>query len=112
MMPRQWGHGTVSSLSSLTGEVLAPLPRIDLHAHTTASDGSLTPEELVRLAKSQGVSTRAVTDHDTIAGLSRAIAEGEPVGVQIIPGTEISRLYRQTEPHIQAYFINPPAPLR
>jgi predicted metal-dependent phosphoesterase TrpH len=86
------------------------LPRIDLHAHTTASDGSLTPEELVRLAKSQGVSTLAVTDHDTIAGLSRAIAEGERVGVEIIPGIEISCLYRQTELHILGYFINPADP--
>src|SRR5207247_1000092 len=100
----------VSSRSSSTGEVLAPLPRIDLHAHTTASDGSLTPEELVRLAKSQGVSTLAVTDHDTIAGLSRAIAEGERVGVEIIPGIEISCLYKQTELHILGYFINPGDP--
>src|SRR5207247_3378705 len=100
----------VSSRSSSTGEVLAPLPRIDLHAHTTASDGSLTPEELVRLAKSQGVSTLAVTDHDTIAGLSQAIAEGERVGVEIIPGIEISCLYKQTELHILGYFINPGDP--
>src|SRR2546426_5368422 len=83
---------------------------MDLNAHPTASDGSLTPEELVRLAKSQGVSTLAVTDHDTIAGLSRAIAEGERVGVEIIPGIEISCLYRQTELHILGYFINPSDP--
>src|SRR5439155_2683760 len=92
------------------GEVLAPLPRIDLHAHSTASDGSLTPEELVRLAKSQGVTTLAVTDHDTIAGLSPAIAEGERLGVEIIPGIEISCLYGQTELHILGYFINPEDP--
>jgi predicted metal-dependent phosphoesterase TrpH len=84
--------------------------RIDLHAHTTASDGSLAPEELVRLAKQQGVATLAVTDHDTIAGLSQAMAEGEQVGVEIIPGIEISCLYGETELHILGYFINPGDP--
>ena len=84
--------------------------RIDLHSHTTASDGSLTPEELVRLAKQQGVATLAVTDHDTIAGLPQAIAEGERAGVEIIPGIEISCLYGTTELHILGYFINPDDP--
>ena len=50
------------------------MPRIDLHTHTTASDGSLSPEDLVRLAKQQGVTALAVTDHDSVAGLSRALA--------------------------------------
>lgn len=84
--------------------------RIDLHAHTTASDGSLAPEELVRLAKHQGVATLAVTDHDTVAGLPRAIAEGAQAGVEIIPGIEISCLYGKTELHILGYFINPDDP--
>ena len=84
--------------------------RIDLHSHTTASDGSLTPEELVRLAKQQGVAALAVTDHDTIAGLPQAIAEGERAGVEIIPGIEISCLYGTTELHILGYFINPDDP--
>lgn len=86
------------------------MSRIDLHSHTTASDGSLTPEELVRLANRQGVSALAVTDHDTIAGLPRAIAEGERLGVEIIPGIEISCLYGETELHILGYFINPEDP--
>jgi predicted metal-dependent phosphoesterase TrpH len=84
--------------------------RIDLHAHTTASDGSLTPEELVRLAKQQGVATLAVTDHDTIAGLSQAVTEGRQAGVEIIPGIEISCLFGETELHILGYFINPDDP--
>ena len=84
--------------------------RIDLHSHTTASDGSLTPEELVRLAKQQGVATLAVTDHDTVSGLPQAIAEGERAGVEIIPGIEISCLYGTTELHILGYFINPDDP--
>lgn len=86
------------------------MARIDLHSHTTASDGSLTPEELVRLAKQQGVTTLAVTDHDTIAGLPRAMAEGEQVGVDVLPGIEISCLYGETELHILGYFINPDDP--
>lgn len=86
------------------------MARIDLHSHTTASDGSLAPEELVRLAKQQGVTTLAVTDHDTIAGLARAMAEGEQVGVEVIPGIEISCLYGETELHILGYFINPDDP--
>jgi predicted metal-dependent phosphoesterase TrpH len=86
------------------------LSLIDLHSHTTASDGSLAPEELVTLAKRQGVSVLAVTDHDTVAGLSRAITEGERLGVEIIPGIEISCLYGQTELHILGYFINPDDP--
>ncbi len=84
--------------------------RIDLHAHTTASDGSLSPEELVQLAKRQGVDTLAITDHDTVAGLRPAIAEGEKAGVTIVAGIEISCLYEKTELHILGYFINPDHP--
>jgi len=87
------------------------MARIDLHAHTTASDGSLSPEDLVRHAKRQGVSALAVTDHDTVAGLSRALAEGERLGVEIIPGIEISCLYEDVELHILGYFINKEEPL-
>ncbi len=80
--------------------------RIDLHTHTTASDGSLSPEELVRHAKQQGVSALAVTDHDSVAGLTRAATEGERQGVEIIPGIEISCLYGKVELHVLGYFIN------
>jgi predicted metal-dependent phosphoesterase TrpH len=82
------------------------MARIDLHSHTTASDGSLSPEELVQLAKQQGVSTLAVTDHDSVAGLPRAQAEGDRLGIEIIPGIEISCLYEDVELHILGYFIN------
>ncbi len=49
----------------------------DLHTHTTASDGSLTPRELIRLGKKIGLSSLAVTDHDTVSGLAEAMAEGK-----------------------------------
>jgi predicted metal-dependent phosphoesterase TrpH len=80
--------------------------RIDLHTHTTASDGSLSPSELVQLAKQQGVSALAVTDHDSVEGLPEAIEAGERLGVTIISGIEISCLYEEVELHILGYFIN------
>jgi predicted metal-dependent phosphoesterase TrpH len=86
------------------------MARIDLHTHSTASDGSLTPEQLVQSAKRQGVTALAVTDHDTIAGLPGAMSEGERIGVTIIPGIEISCLYGTTELHILGFFIDPDDP--
>src|SRR5438105_14554736 len=86
------------------------MSRIDLHTHTTASDGSLSPTELVQLAKQQGVSALAVTDHDSVAGIPDAMAAGEQLGVTIIPGIEISCLYEDVELHILGYFINPDDP--
>jgi predicted metal-dependent phosphoesterase TrpH len=86
------------------------MSRIDLHTHTTASDGSLSPTELVQLAKQQGVSALAVTDHDSVTGLPDAMAAGEQLGVTIIPGIEISCLYEDVELHILGYFINPDDP--
>jgi len=64
---------------------------VDLHAHTTASDGTLTPRELVRAAAGRGVSVLAVTDHDSTGGLAEAIAEaaGRPP-LEIVPGLEIN----------------------
>ena len=84
--------------------------RIDLHTHTTASDGSLSPTELVQLARQQGVSALAVTDHDSVDALPEAMAAGEQLGIRIIPGIEISCTYHNTELHILGYFINPAHP--
>src|SRR5437879_8525830 len=86
------------------------MSRIDLHTHTTASDGSLSPTELVQLAKQQGVSALAVTDHDSVAGLPDAMAAGEQLEVTIIPGIEISCLYEDVELHNLGDFINPDDP--
>ena len=63
---------------------------IDLHAHTTVSDGGDTPTELVQKAAAAGLSTIAVTDHDNDSGCAEAIAAGEAVDVEVIPGVEIS----------------------
>ena len=62
----------------------------DLHAHTCFSDGSLTPEQLVELGAQKGLSALAVTDHDTVDGVERALAHGRKIGLEVIPGLEFS----------------------
>ncbi len=79
----------------------------DLHTHTTASDGSLTPRELIRLGKKIGLSSLAVTDHDTVSGLAEAMAEGKRLGIPVIPGVEISTFYEECEIHLLGLFIEP-----
>ena len=66
---------------------------IDLHTHTTASDGSLTPNELVRSAERTGLVAVAVTDHDTIGGVDEALAAGLKFGIRVVPGIELSVNY-------------------
>ena len=63
---------------------------IDLHTHSTASDGTDTPAELVRKAKAAGLSAVGLTDHDTDLGLAEAVAEGRAQGLAVIPGVELS----------------------
>lgn len=70
--------------------MFAPPFDVDLHAHTTASDGSLSPTELVRQAHALGLSALAVTDHDTVGGLAEAGAAARDVGLELVPGVELS----------------------
>lgn len=63
---------------------------IDLHTHTTASDGTMSPTELVKLAKDVGLDAIAITDHDTLGGVPEALEAGKKYGVEVIPGTELS----------------------
>lgn len=79
---------------------------IDLHSHTTISDGRLTPEELVRLAHRNGVQHLAITDHDTTDGLDAAMAEAAGLGLEIIPGIEVSCDIPGTEVHLLGFFLN------
>lgn len=76
---------------------------IDLHTHTTASDGSLTPSELLKLAYEKGLKAVAVTDHDTLAGLPEAIEAGRELGVELVPGVEISAHFKPGTMHILGY---------
>ncbi len=79
---------------------------IDLHVHSNASDGSYSPEELVRLAQSQGLKAMALTDHDTIEGCAAAVAAGEKFGVEVISGVEISARFPGGSMHILGLGIN------
>jgi len=81
--------------------------RIDLHTHSTASDGTLSPTELVRLAYEKKVMGLSLTDHDTAEGNDEAAAEAAILGVKFIPGIEVSCDYRDGNIHILGYWINP-----
>ncbi len=72
----------------------------DLHAHTTASDGALSPEDLVARAVGRGVTHLAVTDHDTMAGVDSARAAAEGTALHVIPGVELSTLWQGREIHV------------
>lgn len=80
---------------------------VDLHAHTTASDGSLSPRELVSAAQAIGLIAVGVTDHDTIAGWDEATAAGATLGVEVVPGVELSTAYEGGRFHLLGYYIDP-----
>lgn len=77
---------------------------IDLHTHSTCSDGTDPPERVVELAAAAGCSAVALTDHDTFAGLPRARARAEALGVTLVPGCEVSCAYRGGSAHVLVYF--------
>ena len=79
---------------------------IDLHAHTTASDGSLTPAQLVDMARSLKLIALGVTDHDSIDGLPEALACGMEAGLTVIPGVEISAEFKPGTMHMLGYYID------
>ena len=79
---------------------------IDLHIHTSASDGTYSPQEIVDLAKKQGLKAIAITDHDTIEGNKDAIEAGMKKGMEVIPGVEISVEWNKKPVHILGYYIN------
>lgn len=80
---------------------------VDLHMHSTASDGTLTPGEVVAMAREEGLAAIALTDHDTTAGLPEAIAAGRRLGVEVVPGIEISAKRERGTLHIVGLFIDP-----
>jgi hypothetical protein len=79
---------------------------VDLHSHTTASDGALAPRELVRLAARQRVRVLAITDHDSTDGLPEALAEAATHGIEIVPGLEINCDVPGAEIHILGYCVD------
>ena len=77
---------------------------IDLHLHSTASDGALDPPALVRRARSAGVRTLSLTDHDTMEGVPAAAAAAAELGLEFIPGVEITSVLERRDCHILGYF--------
>ena len=82
------------------------MKNIDLHTHSDKSDGSMSPAEVVRAAKDAGLAAIALSDHDTTEGIAEAVAEGERIGVEVVPAIELSAA-SSTETHILGYFIDP-----
>jgi len=82
------------------------MSRLDLHLHTTHSDGSLTPSDVLVLAKKAGVTALAITDHDITTGIPEASASGQKLGIEIIPGVEISSRFGDNELHLLGYFLD------
>jgi 3',5'-nucleoside bisphosphate phosphatase len=78
----------------------------DLHLHTSFSDGTWTPEELVLQGQKSGLSCIAVTDHDTVEGCARAAAACEAVKMEFIPGAELTAEHDDTELHVLGYFLD------
>jgi 3',5'-nucleoside bisphosphate phosphatase len=73
---------------------------VDLHAHSTASDGSRLPADVVREAKKAGLAAIALTDHDTIDGIAEAVSTGREIGVRVVSGVELSAVEGDVETHI------------
>lgn len=78
---------------------------VDLHLHSTASDGALVPAEVVRRAAEAGLLAMALTDHDTVAGVAEAVAEGERLGVRVVAGCEFSVAAPWGEMHVLGYHL-------
>lgn len=87
-----------------------PASTVDLHTHTTASDGLLAPAALVSQASGQGLGVLGITDHDTIDGLPEALAAAEAAGITLVPGVELSTSIRDHEVHVLGYFVDPDDP--
>jgi hypothetical protein len=85
--------------------------RIDLHLHTIHSDGSLSPSEVLKLAAKASVTALAITDHDITSGIPEAMATGQELGIEVIPGVEISSFDGRSELHILGYCLDWQDPL-
>jgi hypothetical protein len=83
---------------------------IDLHLHTTASDGTDTPAALVGVCRDAGITTMAVTDHDTVAALAGSEAEAGRAGIRFVPGIEITAAWHGRDVHVLGYFLDPASP--
>ncbi|MCX4318072.1 MAG: PHP domain-containing protein, partial [Lachnospiraceae bacterium] len=83
------------------------LKRIDLHVHSTGSDGTYTPTQLVALAQESGLGAFALTDHDSISGVREAVYAACGTNVEIVPGLELSCEYQGKEIHMLGFYLDP-----
>jgi predicted metal-dependent phosphoesterase TrpH len=80
--------------------------KADLHIHTTASDGLMSPKEVVRWASVKRLAAIGITDHDTVNGINPAMEASSIYGVEVVPGIELSTLYEEEEIHILGYYLD------
>ena len=88
----------------------APVPLIDLHLHTTASDGRLSPAQLVARAVSVGITTLSVTDHDTTGAIREVAHHAAEAGIRFVPGIEVTAVHDGRDLHVLGYYLDPEAP--
>ena len=84
---------------------------VDLHVHSTASDGTLSPFEVVAYAARRNLKAIALTDHDTVSGIPKARSAAAQYPVELVPGIELSCLYNTTEIHILGFYIDETSPV-
>lgn len=80
---------------------------VDLHVHSSASDGTFTPSALLAEAKKSGLSAIALTDHDTMDGIEEASAAADSLGIELVPGVELSTDYKGREVHVLGFYASP-----
>lgn len=90
----------------MENEMKLMVNRADLHTHTQASDGMQPPAENVRLARVKGLAAVAITDHDTVAGISEALEAGIQYGITVVPGVEISTRAGGKDIHVLGYYVD------
>ncbi len=86
------------------------MPRVDLHVHSTASDGEVPPADVIEAAKRTGLAAVALTDHDTLDGLEPALSAADGLGIRVVPGCEFSVAVAWGEMHLIGYFLPPDDP--
>lgn len=85
---------------------MSELQFVDLHVHTNFSDGTFTPDEVIKIAKEEGLSALGITDHDSVSSLTIITAIGEKAGIEIVPGVELSAEKNGQEIHILGYYFS------
>ena len=98
-------------MSESAASVSAQPSFVDLHSHSTASDGACVPADVVREAHRLGLAALALTDHDTTAGLAEAVEEGKRLGVRVVPGVELSAVEDDLETHILGLHLSDISPI-